>query len=115
MVREQRFDAIRENDYGQELHFWLTNLDGSAYEIPDGATVTFEAYLEDATSLTVNDTSHVTVPTQENDDIGHCHYTIQSGDFGADSAGTYWCRMKVNTITSMEAKLPVKAEYSNGE
>jgi hypothetical protein len=115
MVREQRFDAIRENDYGQELHFYLTNLDGSAYSIPGDATVTFEAYLEDATSLTVNDTAHVTTPTQTGDDIGHCYYTIQSADFDGTSAGTYWCRMKVNTITSGEAKLPVKDEYSNGE
>ena len=114
MVREQKF-VLRESDYGHELHFYLTKMDGSAYEIPDGATVTFEAYLTGATELTVNDTAHVTVPTQTGSDIGHCYYTVQSSDFDGDSAGTYWCRIKVNTITSSEAKLVVKDEYSDGE
>lgn len=115
MVREQRFDGIRELDSGQLLHFYLTNLDGAAYAIPGGATVTFEAYLDGATTLTVDNTANVTVPTQTGDDIGHCYYTVQTDDFDGSSAGTYWCRMKVNTITSAEAKLIVKDEYSNGE
>ena len=115
MSREQRFDGVREGDYGHELHFYLTNLDGSAYSIPSGATVTFEAYKDGETSLTIDDTNNVTVPTQSGDDIGHCYYTVQSGDFDSSSAGTYWCRMKVNTITSAEAKLVVKDEFSNGE
>ena len=114
MYRVQNF-VIRESDSGHVLHFYLTELDGTAYEVPDGATVTFEAYLDGASSLFVNDTTHVTVPTQTGDDIGHVYYTVQASDFGADSAGTYWCRMKVNTITSAEAKLVVKGEYSNGE
>lgn len=111
MSREQKF-IIRENDYGQELHFYLTNIDGSIYEIPAGATVTFEAYLEGATSLTVNNTANVTL---DGSDASHCYYTVQSADFGASSAGTYWCRMKVNTTTSSEVELVVKDEYSNGE
>lgn len=111
MAREQKF-ILRENDYGHTLNFYLTLPDGSAYVIPDGATVTFEAYKDGATSLTVDDSTHTTI---EDADDGHVSYTVQNGDFGASSAGTYWCRMKVNNITSEEAELVVKDEYSNGE
>ena len=110
MAVEQRF-MIRENDYGHQLHFYLTVPDGSAYSIPGGATITFECYKDGATSLTVTDTTHVTLVEATD---GHVYYTVQSGDFGADSSGTYWCRIKVNTITSEEAKLVVKDEYGDG-
>lgn len=111
MVREQAF-IVRENDYGHEFHFYFTLPDGDAYSIPDGATITFEAYKDGATSLTIEDSTHTEVVSQAE---GHVKYTVQDGDFGADSSGDYWCRMKANNITSEEAKLAIKDEYSNGE
>ena len=117
MYKEQRVKGIQENDYGQLLHFWLYTEDNSVrspYEISDAAIVTFEIYLDGASVLFFSNTANVTVPTQTGDDIGHCYYTIQSDNFGNDSAGTYWCRMKVNTVTSGEAKLIVKDEFSSG-
>lgn len=114
MYKEQRFKGMRVNDSGQKLHFRLFN-DGSPYSIPDGATVTFEAYLDGASTLKINDANHVTVLEQTENNIGRAYYTVQNGDFTTGDAGDYWCRMKVNTITSYEAKLPVSEEYSNGE
>lgn len=104
--------VIRENDYGQSLHFWLTEADKTAYEINGGSTVSFEAYVKGSAVLLVDDNTHVTVPVQTGDDIGHCYYTTQSADFGDTSAGWYWCRMKVDNITSDEVELEVLDELS---
>jgi hypothetical protein len=111
MLRDQKF-IVREADYGEELHFCLRDLKGKAYAIPTGATITFECYADGAVTLTVNDSTHTAVVMASD---GHVKYTIQSADFGTSAAGIYWCRIKVNGITSFEAALIVKDEYSNGE
>lgn len=106
---------VRENDSDQQLHFWLVELDGTAWPIPDLAVVTFEAYLDGASEMTVSDTDHVTVPLQGAGDVGHCFYTTQVEDFVTGDAGRYWCRILVDTITAAEVELQVKSEYSDGE
>jgi len=108
MPRTQKF-ITQLNDYGHVLRFYLTEPDGSAYAIPAEATVTFEAYINDGSALAITDTAHVTIETGRTS----CYYTTQSGDIS--TAGKYWCRMKVNNITSFEAEWTVKAEYPSGE
>lgn len=108
MTREQKFIS-QLSDYGHIFTFNLYELDGSAYEIPEAATVTFEAYTDGGAELTITDTAHVTI----NEGRLSCYYTTQSGDISTE--GTYWCRMKINNITSSEAKWIVKGEYPSGE
>jgi len=108
MPRKQKFIS-QVGDYGHVFTFYLYEVDGSAYAIPAEATVTFEAYVDAGSSLTITDTAHVTI----NDGRLSCYYTTQSGDIS--TAGTYWCRMKINNITSFEAKWVVKSEYPSGE
>ena len=108
MGREQKF-ITQLGDYGHIFTFNLNEFDGTAYTIPDGATVTFEAYVDGGSALTINNTANVTIV----DGRQSCYYTTQSGDIS--TAGTYWCRMLVNNITSFEAKWIVKSEYPSGE
>ena len=88
---------LRESDYGQELDFYLVDEDGNAYAVPDAATVTFVCYLSGASTYFISDSAHVTVVSA---DEGHVRYTVQSGDFDTTDAGSYYCYIKVNTITS---------------
>lgn len=108
-MREQILKT-RLNDYGHEFHWKLTEPDGSIYVIPGGATITFEAYLDEGSSLLVNDSTNTAIVDA---DDGHVKYTTQTGSPSA--AGIYWCRMKINNITSEEAKWIVVGEYSGGE
>ena len=108
MSRAQKY-ITQLGDYGHVLRFYFTEPDGSAYAIPAEATVTFEAYVDGGSTLTINDAENVTIE----DGRLSCYYTTQSGDIS--TAGKYWCRVKVNNITSHEAEWTVRAEYPSGE
>jgi hypothetical protein len=108
MTTVQAF-TIRAGDYGHELDFYVLDENGSPYDIPESATVTFECRLDGAEALFITDTDHVTIV---DDPGGQLRYTVQSGDFAAGDEGSYWCRMLINNITTSEVPLTVLADQT---
>jgi len=109
MSRVKNF-TIRAGDYGQELDFYVIDEDGAIYTIPEAPTVTFEVRLDgEDVDLFLSDTAHVTVVDGPG---GQLRYTVQTGDFDAADAGSYWCRMKVNNITTSEVALTVQEDQT---
>jgi len=100
--------VIKVGDYGHELDFYVLDEDGAVYTIPAEATLTFEAYLDGTTDLVVEDTTHVAVVGATSE--GHIRYTVQSAAFA--TAGTYWCQVLINTITTDKVQLTVLADQT---
>lgn len=106
MTRVTSF-VIRGGDCTQELDFKILDEDGAVYPIPEAATIVFECRLDGASVLFFADDDYVTVVEAA---AGHVRYTVQSGDFDSADAGTYFCRMLVNHITTDEVGLTVLAD-----
>lgn len=89
-----------KDDYGYDLMFTITDVDGNALNLT-GGTVTFQMAKEDASSLKVDTACTLVVASD-----GTCAYTTQSGDF--DTVGDYKAQLsiaiasKVYTITGMD-------------
>ena len=101
--------TIRAGDYGHELDFYILDENGAVYDLQAGATLTFECRLDGASALFITNTAHVTIV---DDPGGQVRYTVQSGDFDAGDEGSYWCRVKVNNITTSEVPLTVQADQT---
>ena len=89
-----------EGDYGYDLMFTITDVDGNAFNLT-GGTITFKTALVGSSTLSIN--SACTIVTAID---GTCAYTTQSDDFA--TAGLYSAELeiaiasKVYTIGDMQ-------------
>jgi len=111
---EDQLFIVREAEYGQELTIELFNEDGSVYEIPDAATLTFLVYADDpdVSAYTVEDSSNIVLVGDRT--LGVVKYTVQNGDFTVSDAGNYWFRVQVNNVSTFEGKLVCLDKFSRG-
>ena len=102
--------TVYEGDYGYDLQFTITDVDGNPVNL-SGGSVTFKMAKPTSSSLKVNASCTITEPT-----AGRCVYTTQSSDF--DEAGDYVAELEVNVagkvITIGDINVYVKKDLPRG-
>ena len=83
--------TVYEGDYGYDLQFTITDVDGDAFNLT-GATVKFKMALPNSTTLKIDGECDIVVAGS-----GTCAYTTSSEDF--DTSGTYDAELEI-TYTS---------------
>lgn len=83
-----------EGDYGYDLQFTVTDVDGDAFNLT-GATVSFRMAKPTDSSLVVDSEC-----TLDNDPTsGRCNYTVTSGDF--DTEGYYEAELQIDVANKL--------------
>ena len=110
---EDQMFIVKEGEYGQELTVEIFTEAGAVYEIPDGATLTFLVYPDaDPTDYHVEDSVNIVLVGDRT--LGVVKYTVQSDNFEVGAAADYWCAVKVNNVSTYEAKFVCQAKFSRG-
>jgi len=104
--------VMYEDDYGYDLQFTVTDVDGDAFNLTS-ATVMFQMAKETATSLKVNGTC-----TLDSDPTtGQCTYTLVAADL--DTPGNYKAELEITvsgkryTIGDMDVEVKRVLPYTS--
>jgi len=99
-----------EGDYGYDLQFTITDVDGDPVNL-SGGTVKFKMAQPSASTLTVDGTCTITSAT-----AGQCAYTTVDGDF--DTANDYEAELEITVgskvITVSDINVYVKKDLPRG-